>query len=237
MPFTNMIGNGGLLFTVGDVLKWLEDLDHPTVGGVAWRDSLQVRGKLTNGRTIPYALGLIHGTYDNQAEISHSGSTAGYQTWIGRYPDQHLAIAVLCNTTTANPTQLAHRVADVFLPPFTFAQAIVRPVKLSTQESARWAGLYRDSVTDQLLRVTARDSSVAVSDAATAVLQMSSPTKGRGPNAELELIADRAPKRSLRATRGEDTTIYKEVAPPDTSAAALAAFVGTYFSDELEYKL
>src|ERR1051325_5208420 len=142
MPFTNMIGNGGLLFTVGDVLVWLEDLDNPRVGGPAWRDSLQVRGKLTSGKTIPYALGLIHATYNGQHEIAHSGSTAGYQTWIGRYPDRHLAIAVLCNTTTANPTQLAHRVAYIFLPP-TVARAqrsSASTLKLSAQETARWVG-------------------------------------------------------------------------------------------------
>ena len=33
MPFTNMIGNGGVLSTMGDLLKWNENLDHPTVGG------------------------------------------------------------------------------------------------------------------------------------------------------------------------------------------------------------
>ena len=236
MPFTNMIGNGGLLFTVGDVLKWLANLDNPAVGGPAWRDSLQVRGRLTSGKTIPYALGLIHATYNGQHEIAHSGSTAGYQTWIGRFPDRHLAIAVLCNTTGANPTQLAHRVADIFLPPAPATQQSTdRTVKLTAQESARWAGLYRDSVTDQLLHLAARDSSIA--DVPAAPLQMLSATKARGPNVELELLSASAPRRMVQSVRGEDTTVYKEVPPPDTSAAMLAGYVGTYLSDELDYKL
>src|SRR6185369_14057308 len=58
MPFTNMIGNGGVLSTVSDLLKWNENLDHPTVGGQPYVDALQTRMRLTSGRTITYALGL-----------------------------------------------------------------------------------------------------------------------------------------------------------------------------------
>src|SRR5215510_14151559 len=32
MPFENVHGNGGLLTTVGDLLKWNENFVHPTVG-------------------------------------------------------------------------------------------------------------------------------------------------------------------------------------------------------------
>ena len=53
--------------------------------------------------------------YKGRHEISHSGTTAGYNAWLGRYPDQGLSVAVLCNSSAANGTQLGHAVADVFL--------------------------------------------------------------------------------------------------------------------------
>src|SRR5262249_53410991 len=80
MSFTNMIGNGGLLTTVGDLLKWNENLFDPKVGGRAYVDSMQSRYVLRNGRRITYALGLDVSAYDGVAEVSHSGSTAGYRT-------------------------------------------------------------------------------------------------------------------------------------------------------------
>jgi CubicO group peptidase (beta-lactamase class C family) len=64
MPFTNITGNGGLLTTVGDLLKWNENLEHPNVGGSAYVDSMQTRARLRNGRTITYALGLEVDSYN-----------------------------------------------------------------------------------------------------------------------------------------------------------------------------
>ncbi|HKN67845.1 MAG TPA: serine hydrolase domain-containing protein, partial [Gemmatimonadaceae bacterium] len=76
MSFTNMIGNGGLLTTVGDLLLWNENFFNPKVGGQALVDSMQTRMVLRNGRRITYALGLDVSAYDGVPEVSHSGSTA-----------------------------------------------------------------------------------------------------------------------------------------------------------------
>jgi CubicO group peptidase (beta-lactamase class C family) len=106
MPFEDVHGNGGLLTTVGDLLKWNQ---RPLT-----EQQLQ-RGKLNDGRTIAYAAGLMVLSYKGRHEISHSGTTAGYNAWLGRYPDHGLSVAVLCNSSAANGTQLGHAVADVFL--------------------------------------------------------------------------------------------------------------------------
>src|SRR6476620_9326684 len=47
MPFTNMIGNGGLLSTMGDLLAWNENLDNPKIGGRAYVDAMQTPMRLT----------------------------------------------------------------------------------------------------------------------------------------------------------------------------------------------
>ena len=47
--------------------------------------------------------------------MSHGGSTAGYQTFLVRFPDVRVSVAVLCNTTGTNPGAMAHAVADAVL--------------------------------------------------------------------------------------------------------------------------
>src|SRR4051812_36261090 len=49
MPFTNMIGNGGILSTMADLMRWNENLDHPTIGGPSYVDAMQTRMRLTSG--------------------------------------------------------------------------------------------------------------------------------------------------------------------------------------------
>jgi CubicO group peptidase (beta-lactamase class C family) len=98
MPFEDIFGNGGLLTTVGDLLKWNDALTRRTLGA-ALVDSLQRQGVLTAGEHITYAAGLVVDTYRGTPRIGHSGSTAGYRAYLARYPAQRdLSVAVLCNT-------------------------------------------------------------------------------------------------------------------------------------------
>jgi CubicO group peptidase (beta-lactamase class C family) len=115
MPFENVHGNGGLLTTVGDLLIWTENLQTGKVGGRAFLDEMHRQGVLTDGRTITYASGLMIGVYDSVPEVSHTGSTAGYRAFLARYPQQRLAVAVLCNIASANPGSIGHGVANAFL--------------------------------------------------------------------------------------------------------------------------
>src|SRR5262245_15210210 len=146
MPFTNMVGNGGLLSTMSDLLKWNENLDNPKVGGRAFTEALETRMRLTSGREITYALGLEASPYRGLREVSHGGSTAGYRTHMARYPDQHVAVAVWCNNASAGPAALLHQVADLVLtfPQPSVAQASAERVEVPPSSIARWAGTYRD---------------------------------------------------------------------------------------------
>jgi CubicO group peptidase (beta-lactamase class C family) len=108
MPFDNIIGAGGLLTTVGDWLIWNDALTKKTLGS-AVGDSITRQMKLTNGVQIQYAMGLVVTRYRGLREIQHSGSTAGYSTFLARYPDQdNLSIAVMCNAAGANATAYTH---------------------------------------------------------------------------------------------------------------------------------
>ncbi|HET7695784.1 MAG TPA: serine hydrolase domain-containing protein [Vicinamibacterales bacterium] len=115
MPFENVHGNGGLLTTVGDLLRWNENFASPTIGDLRLVTAQQTPGTFADGRAHEYALGLYVRTYRGVREVSHSGATAGYRAFLVRYPDQRLSIAVLCNAGSANPTQYAHAVAETYL--------------------------------------------------------------------------------------------------------------------------
>ena len=116
MPFENVHGNGGLLTTVSDLLTWTAMLEHPTPQWKPLVDSLHVRGRLTNGDTIDYALGLFISDYRGVHRVEHSGATAGYRAELLRFPGKGLAVAVLCNAANANPGMYASQLVDSLLP-------------------------------------------------------------------------------------------------------------------------
>jgi CubicO group peptidase (beta-lactamase class C family) len=154
MPFESVVGPGGLLTTVGDWLAWNQALAQKTLGA-ALTDSLTRRMRLTSGREIPYALGLFVTDYRGVPEISHSGSTAGYSTFLARYPDRgQLSIAVMCNSANASPATYAHRLADRLIADFPPA-APLDTTPVDPGAFARYAGVYRNDRTHAPLEVRA----------------------------------------------------------------------------------
>jgi CubicO group peptidase (beta-lactamase class C family) len=115
MPFENVHGNGGLLTTVGDLLKWNENFVSPVVGDRALVTMQSTAGQFNDGRPLEYALGLFVGDYRGAPNISHSGSTAGYRAHLNRFPDSHTSVAVLCNVATGDATRSANLVSDLYL--------------------------------------------------------------------------------------------------------------------------
>ncbi|MBP8275179.1 MAG: beta-lactamase family protein, partial [Acidobacteria bacterium] len=116
MPFENIHGNGGLLTTVSDLLKWNEHFVTPVIGDAAFVTMQQTPGLFNDGKPGNYALGLTVGMYRGLREIGHSGSTAGYRAHLLRYPEKGLSVAVLCNVSTGTATQYAHAVAEALMP-------------------------------------------------------------------------------------------------------------------------
>ena len=232
MPFTNMIGNGGILSTMSDLLIWNENLDHPTVGGPSYVNTMQTRMRLTNGRTITYALGLIDAPYRGNREVSHSGSTAGYQTFLARYPEQHVSVAVWCNYTGAEPTALAHKVVDLVL---TDAASVVQAgspaVHIEAGDAAKWAGTYRERFSDQTISVSSENLVAVISGQG---------AKGGGRfnalRGDVSFSGSGSHRAFTNARPDGDTLVFDEVKPAPAQVR-LADYTGIYASNELDVRL
>ena len=118
-PIEHVHGNGGLLTTVGDLLTWTEELQTGRHFGPEFVALMHERGRLNNGERIGYASGLMVGERNGEPLVSHTGATSGYRAYLGRFPERHLALSILCNVSNANPGALGGQVADIFLPPET----------------------------------------------------------------------------------------------------------------------
>lgn len=111
----DIVGQGGLVTTIGDLQKWDENFYTARLGGPGFIKLIETTDPLADGRPNDYAFGLVIGSYRGVHEVEHTGSTGGYRAAIFRYPDAHTSVAMLCNVTTANTTNLAHAMADAVL--------------------------------------------------------------------------------------------------------------------------
>jgi CubicO group peptidase (beta-lactamase class C family) len=222
MPFENSIGNGGLLTTVGDLLIWNRALSQRVLGAFVTAE-LQRRSILNDGRAVDYARGLFIGSYRGFAEVSHSGATGGYRAWLGRYPDQHLSIALLCNAADAGTAALAHAVADRYL-----SGAPSRAVVARNPSLAKWAGLFADDRAGAPMTLTWSGDHLQSDDGAT--LNTAPGGRLRLGNRSVTLLSD----DSIQLDQTGDVITFKRVGSYAPTRAELQPIVGHYRSAEAE---
>jgi CubicO group peptidase (beta-lactamase class C family) len=145
MPFMNVYGNGGMLTTVGDWMKWNAMLDSQALGAPLV-NALETRGVLNDGRKIVYALGLEVDTYKGMKDVSHGGATAGYQTFLARYPDNKVSVGVMCNGTSPSAGGMAASITDEIFGPYP-ETAKTEPAKVSEDELKKFVGVWRNEKT------------------------------------------------------------------------------------------
>ena len=228
MPIMNVVGNGGMLTTVGDWLKWNAMLDAKT-WNANLADELETQGILNDGRKISYALGLVHSEYKRQKEITHNGSTAGYQTHLSRFPNKKLSIAVLCNSTSPSGGSIAYGIADEIFEKYP-PNAQPEPIKVSDDTLKKYAGIWKNDVTRNANAIALDKGELKING--TALKPFASGIFMLG---ERKLtFKDGTPITATIANPDGSTTRLTQVAEWKPTVKDLAEFTGTWKSDEAQ---
>lgn len=235
-PHSDIIGNGGMLTTVDDLLAWNRFISAPPAGewsAVVHR--LESPSHLNDGRPSGYGLGLFLDTYRGHRRIAHTGSTAGYRTILIRLPDDGFSIAILGNASNLDTQRLGNAILDTLLdlPPVAFPPT----APWSDTRLAAVAGLYYQSASDNLLRVEYSSAGLRLGSAALRPIGPDTldtrPRFGRWRFTPPS--ADSAATFSLLSDDDDrPPTVFVAVPPADPGPAALAACVGRYYSPEVD---
>jgi len=166
------VGDGGLMSSVDDLLFWDRNFYGNKLGKGTLLDELQTRGVLNSGTRISYALGLTMAEYRGLPIVEHGGSLFGYRTELLRFPEQRFSVICLCNLSTANPGNLARRVAEIYLesrmtsaaPPAKPAPAPPSPADWHPDAArlADYAGAYRSAELEAIYRISVEDAGLVL---------------------------------------------------------------------------
>ena len=242
-------GDGAVQTTVEDLAKWDRNFYDPKIGGPALVEQLQVTGVLNDGSAIPYARGLVVDEHRGLRRVSHGGAWAGFLADMIRFPDERLSVITLCNRGDANPTGLAMQVAELYLAdrmkaagPEAAPAAAATAAATSTVEAdaARHAGLFWSPVTDMIRRIHVKDGKLFYERGPGNETELAPHGNGRfsmigAPVPTEVLFASSGAAREMHVTSaGQPTLVFQEVQPFTPTPADLAAYAGTFYSEELD---
>ncbi len=245
MTSLDMVGDGGLLTTVDDLLRWDQNFYHNKLGREDQELIKQILtpGTLNNGKKLDYAFGLMVNDYSGLKLVSHAGAFVGFRAEMIRFPEQGFSVICLANLSSINPSLLTRQVADLYLADQLREESSskIETVKLNNKELNEKAGVYWSSTTDMVVKISVQqDRLVAEALDTTFDLSPVSSTDFR--------TLDEPPSARIRFERQEQTTTFImhlniTHADPDILQAAepiapkeeeLSKYAGEYYSKELQ---
>jgi CubicO group peptidase (beta-lactamase class C family) len=109
-------GEGAIVSTVDDMLRWLTHMDRPIVGTARSWAALKTPVLLNGENSTGYGLGLFVRPYRGIETIGHAGGGLGASAQVLKVPAAKLDIVVIVNREDVKATEFAYQILDACLP-------------------------------------------------------------------------------------------------------------------------
>ncbi len=146
-------GDGAIVSSVEDLLRWLRNMDSPVIGNPkTWSAMLSAGSDNEHG----YGFGLMHNAYRGIRVVEHGGTVFGGRCQSLKVPDHGIDIAIMSNASDVFPAQIADRVLDALLEGKLDSAAALA----SAQKTGALAGTFYSAETGDLMRIVTKDDGV-----------------------------------------------------------------------------
>jgi hypothetical protein len=247
-----------MMSSARDLLLWANNFSNRRIGTPDLFSRMQTTTKLTSGQTTHSGMGFAIGSYRGARTLRTSGGDYGIATELVLFPDQKVAIAVLCNMdsvgmgglATLNPTDLTNGLADIVLentleprpaPSATASSPPPTPVDLSADELMKKTGLFRLGPDENhIVSMSVRDGRLTVwdyyGDNYPMLMTPISANRFQVTGITLEFVpADAGKPQAWHIIDGGGQRLLELPRVKfDLAKTDLASFVGAYRSEELD---
>ncbi len=241
------VGATSLFTTVEDLALWSMNFSSNIVGDKNIISKMNTLAVLNNGETFGRAYGQFVDKYKGLNQIQHSGSDAGYRSYLGRFPDQDFAVMVFSNLAQSNPRSLALQVTDLYLKDSfekesnaTITSKIdVEYIKIPSEQLENLSGHFWNEDQKYARKIYVKNDTLRYfrgeGNEHSLVPITPKEFKMIGLNIDLRVMfSNPNEKRMMTVLINDDEPIISyEFTPPNYEILELKEFLGEYFSPEL----
>ncbi len=245
LSFAN-VGATSLFTTVEDISLWGHHLNRPSAQIKPIVEQMNTLAVLNNGKTFGGAYGQFVTPYKGLKQIQHGGADAGYRSYLGRFPDQDLAVSVFSNFGNSRPAGLSLQVADLFLAAEMDTSKDVKKVKspktisLNSKELAAFENHFWNEQSSLSRRIYVKNDTLRYNRGGT----NETPLAPIAKNKFMMLNVAGLVTVEFKTEAGKDKMIvYQENQPNfiavaykhvDSSTVDLKQYEGSFYSEELD---
>jgi hypothetical protein len=244
------MGAGGIYTTVADLAKWMGNLQTGRYGGAQVVEQMTTRFILADGDTTAYGLGLFVDEFRGLKRIQHGGADSAHRSHFALYPELGVGVLVHSNYSAfdgSTPTAITeaflsdHLVSEEEVEEQVAQGGDFDPETYDSEAFDEYVGRYElEEMAGFILTLSRRGDSLFTQatgqDEVRIYATSDSTFELRVVEASLTFHRDsEGDVASLTLHQNGDhpaTRIEDEAWAPDEEA--LSAYVGRYFSEELE---
>jgi len=234
------VGATGLFTTVEDLAKWIADFQNPRPKDAMPLTMMQESGRLNSGEKTGYGMGLFIEEFRGARLLQHGGADASYRSFVLWFPDLHLGVALVSNLGSIDSREVALTAAEIYLgdklKPLKAAESDLETpsVQLSAADLDRYVGRYElnsSSMITEIARVGNHLETRENNDPASMLAAKGNNRFAAGKS--WMVFQDLASGVALQFTNnwGE---VFERISSSEESQLNLSAYVGDYWSAELE---
>jgi D-aminopeptidase len=237
-PSEELLGSGGIVSSIDDMLRWLVHLRGPKkVGsGRSWEQMIE-RPRYSSGDVGDYCLGLTRELYRGVEIVHHAGAVLGCTCQMLTVPEHELDIIVMFNRMDGNASAIALKIVDAVLTDSVLAPAIAPAFaeerdgvigRWYSPRSHRLFGIVEHSIESQapVLALSVHQQLLGMLKPSDAGLRMTSPAHGT-VELRLPVAADRKPQQ-LEFTDSGHAEIFTRLTDAHDAADFATDIVGVY---------
>lgn len=248
MTTLGMIGDGGIFTCVDDLLLWDQNFYNNKLGKGSPNLIAKVltTGKLNSGKELDYAFGLRVTENKSIKMVAHGGAFVGFRADMIRFPEHKLSVICLANLATINPSQLARKVADIYLANHLKTETGKTPekpkfIELSPDQLKPFIGAFRNPKTKTLWQISLKKNQL--------MARLPNFQFGLKPASDVLFYAVNAPinlsiefqmqKEGERPAakvivEGGEHSFFQPITLVQPTSDELVECTGLYYSDELD---
>ena len=241
----SLTGSHSLFASIGDLAKWLLNLETAQVGGKDIFAKMFSTGLLNNGQTSGFGYGLKIDARPGRRQVSQTGTWAGSGAALAYFPEQKFGFIVLANWDYTSVEGFVQNIIDIYLP------AVAAPIKKAPPATAKKAlkvsgekldlniGLYRLAPNQVFTISRAGDQLNLIAQGMTFPLTTLSETEFSWEAAEAQITFqknDQGKVHQLIFKQGGIETTARKIVLVKPTPQQLQEYAGAYFNEELNLR-
>jgi len=244
--FTSVSGNqttygaGSLCSSVEDLAIWSNVLNGSNPDFLDLTHFLTTAEELPSGETAQYARGVMIDDYRNKRTVHHSGYGLGGQSQIIAVPQAGIAVIILTNLESIDPSPLSYKIIDLFLPVRdTESSEATQPFRHKRRDLKKFAGQYKEQSSDMQMELfIENDTLKALGSLGSRPKILVGVEKGKfvraiSPDVMYDLMPARNTNADLIVYFGGTPFYFSRANFIDAGSVDLSDFTGKYHSVEL----